>query len=84
MTPLPTHTCNSVLDKATGNLLEYRHLIKGPDRRIWIKALANYLGRLAQGVGKRMTSGSNNVFFTRQSAIQANRKVSYFRLVASI
>ena len=47
ITPLPTHARNSVLDKYTGNLLKYRHLIKGPDRRIWLKALANDLGHLA-------------------------------------
>ena len=84
MTPLPTHSCNSVLDEATGNLLKYLHLIKGPDRRIWIKSLANNLGRLAQSVGKRMPSGSNTIFFTQQSAIPADCKVSYARLVLSI
>jgi len=44
------HLLNLVLDMDTGNLLEYRYLVKGPDRKIWNKALANDLDCLAQGV----------------------------------
>ena len=38
---------NAVLDITTGEMLEYRHLIKGPDKVLWKKVLANDLGRLA-------------------------------------
>ena len=41
---------NLVLNPLTGVLQEFRHLIKGPDKEIWIKSLANEIGRLAQGV----------------------------------
>ena len=58
---------NAVADEATGQLLEYRHLVRGPDAKIWKKAFANDLGRLAQGVGTRMRTGTNTVFFVHPS-----------------
>ena len=45
--PLPVKNANSVLEDVSGNLLEYRHLIKGPDVAIWTRSLANNFGRLA-------------------------------------
>jgi hypothetical protein len=63
--PLRSHTnfANSVIDEVTGQALEYRHLSKGPNSSIWIQALANNLGRLAQGVGTRMLTGTNTIVF---------------------
>ena len=75
---------NAVLDSSSGNLLEYRHLCRGPDQLIWTKALANDLGRLAQGVGTRMPTGSNTIFFISPDQIPPNKKVTYARLVASL
>ena len=75
---------NSVLDEATGQLLEYRHLVKGPDAKIWKKAFANDLGRLAQGVGTRMRSGTNTVFYVHPSKIPDGKKVTYAKLVADL
>ena len=43
-----------VINPDTGVSLEYRHLIQGPDKYIWVKTLANDFGRLAQGVTDRM------------------------------
>ena len=64
--------------------LEYFHLARGPDKDIWKKILANDFGRLAQGVGTRIPTGTNTVFFISRSAIPAGRTVTYSRLVASI
>ena len=50
----------------------------------WIKALANDLGRLAQGVGTRMPTGTNTVFFVAKSAIPQGPKVTYAQMIASI
>ena len=97
--PLRSHVCcntqehvpsslqpqaNAVVDSLTGNILEYRHLAQGPDKRLWETSLANDLGRLAQGVGTRMPKGTNTVFFIKKKNIPEGRKVSYVRLVASI
>ena len=41
----------AVLDGATGELLEYRHLIKNPVyREVWGGAFGKEVGRLAQGL----------------------------------
>ena len=78
------HTYNTIIEPATRNVLEYLHPVKVMEKRIWIKALANYLGRLAQGIGERIPSGTNKIFFIKHLDVPANRNVSYVRLVASI
>ena len=52
----------NVVTSYSGMALEHRHLIKGTNRKLWEQALANDLGRLAQGVGSRMPSGTNAMF----------------------
>ena len=42
---------NVVINPNSDQALKYRHLIRGPNQDTWIRALANDLGRLAQGVG---------------------------------
>ena len=56
------HT-NAVIDPLSGASLEYRALSRGPNAPIWVTALANDLGRLAQGVGTRMPKGNNTIYF---------------------
>ena len=43
-THLINNVMNTILDKETGELLEYRQLVKGPNRNIWTTALANHIG----------------------------------------
>ena len=83
-THLINNVMNAVLNKETGELLEHRQLVKGPDRNMWITALANDLGRLAQGVGTRMKKGTNTMFFIHPSKIPKDKKSTYCKLVASI
>ena len=68
---------NDVIDPDSGQALKYWHLIRGPIGDTWIKALAKNLGRLAQGVGTRMPTGTNTVFIVAKSAIPHGRKVTY-------
>ena len=75
---------NVVIDPASGQALEYWHLIRGPDEATWVKALTNDLGCLTQGVGTRMPSGTNTVFFVAKYSITHNRKVTYDQMVATI
>ena len=72
------------MDPTSGQALKYWHLIRGPNGDTWIRALANDLGRLAQGVSTRMPTGTNTVFFVAKSATPHGRKVTYFQMVASI
>jgi hypothetical protein len=79
-----TPQANAVIDEVTGQSLEYRALSTGPDKSIWITALANDLGRLAQGVGTRMPTGTNTIVFIKRHAVPTGRQVTYGRLVSSI
>ena len=79
-----TNHSNTVINTDNDQSLEYPHLIRGPDKDIWTTSLANELGWLAQGVGTRMPTGTNTVFFIPCSAIPSGRTVIYSQLVASI
>ena len=79
-----TNHANTIIDTNTGQYLEYSQLMRGPDKDIWKTSLANNFGRLAQGVGTRMPTGKNTVFFIPHSSVPAKRTVAYSRLVASI
>ena len=86
--PIATEHCrknhaNTVIDTGNVESLEDSHLMRGPDNDIWKTIMANDLGRLAQGVGTRMTTGTNTVFFIHRSAIPSRRTVIYSRLVAN-
>ena len=67
-----------------GASLEYRHLIQIPDKDIWVKSLANYFGRLAQGVKDRIPTGNSTIFFIHPNEIPAHKKLTYGRLVVDI
>ena len=75
---------NVVIDPTTGASLECRHLIKGPTKSIWGNSFANEIVRLAQGVGTRMPSGTNTIFFIPKEKLPEGRTVTYGRIVAKI
>ena len=78
------HMACTAINPDTGVSLEYRHLIQGPDKYIWVKALENYFERLAQGVKDRMPTGNSTIFFIHPSDIPTHKKVTYGRLVVDI
>ena len=78
------HQANVVIDLTTGASLEYRHLVKGPTKSILGNSFANEIGRLAQGVGTRMPSGTNTIFFIPKGKVPTGRTVTYGRIVAKI
>ena len=80
----PTAQLNTFINPDTGNIHKYWHFIRGPDKAIWKHGLANDLGRLAQGIGQRMPTGTNTIYFYHPSTIYADRTVTYARLVSSI
>ena len=73
-----------VINPYAGVYLEYRHLIQGSDKYIWVKSLANNFGRLAQGVKYRIPTGNSTIFFIHPSKIPEHKKVTYGRLVVDI
>jgi len=63
----------AVLDDETGELLEYRHLIKRPKyREAWKHSFGNEIGRLAQGMPGRNT-GTDTLFFIHKHEIPPDR-----------
>jgi hypothetical protein len=78
------HECSAVMSCDTGDILHYRQLIRSVDAAIWKKACANDFGRLAQGVGTRMPTGTNTIFFIPKDKVPRDRKISYVNPVASI
>ena len=78
----PRHILNSVLDKDTGEIMEYRHLIGNPKYRdIWSHGYGNELGRIAQGLKVRVEV-TNTVFFVAKEDLPASRwkDVTYGRI----
>jgi hypothetical protein len=82
--PLFHSFANSVIDEVTGQVEEYRHLIKGANSKIWENSFANKIGRLTQGVGTRMPTGTNTIFFIPKKAVPTDRKVTYGRICVNI
>eukprot|EP00956_Cyclotella_meneghiniana_P036712 scaffold129408_cov92-Cyclotella_meneghiniana.AAC.1 len=64
---------NAVMDEDTGEMLEYRHLVKRPKYRdTWSKAFGKEIGRLAQGQ-KGVVEGTNALFFIPRSEVPPER-----------
>jgi len=81
----PFEMINAVLDKDTGELMEYRHLMKNPKyRQLYGKSYAKELGRLAQGMPGQV-EGTNTIFFIDKSDIHTARwrDVTYGRIVVN-
>ena len=72
------------IDDVTGQSLEYRPLSRGPNGDVWLHSLANNLNRLTQGVGTRMTTSTNTVFFIRKCDVPEGCTVTYSHQVSSI
>ena len=75
---------NVVIDPTTGASLEYMRLVKGPTKSIWDNSFANEIGRLTQGVGTRMPSGTNTIFFIPKDKVPSGRTVTYGIIVTEI
>ena len=73
-----------MLNPVTGVLQEFRYLIKGTDKEIWTKSLANDFVRLSQGVSKR-TEGTNTMYFIPKEEVPfKTKKVTYPKIVCDI
>lgn len=76
----------AVMDDETGEMLEYRHLLKRPKYKdTWSKAFGNEIGRLAQGMPGRV-EGTNTFFFIPYDKVPSDRKkdVTYARICCNV
>ena len=79
----PMQYAYAVHDPDSGQMLEYRHLIRHPKlKHIWLKAGANEFGRLAQGI--RDIPGTDTITFISKSELPPNKRPTYARFVADI
>ena len=68
------HMANAVLDQETGEMLEYRQLIKHSRLKdTWNYSAANEYGRLAQGIGGRIKNPTNTIVFIRKEQVPKDR-----------
>jgi hypothetical protein len=77
---------NAVLDHYTGELLEYRRLLKHPRYKdVWNKSAADEFGRLAQGIGGRK-KGTDTIRFIHKREIPVDRlkDVTYIKFVCTV
>ena len=58
---------------------EYRHMMKGPERKIWEISFAKKLGKLAQGI--REVKGTNTIMFIPKSKVPKDKNVTYGKIV---
>ena len=79
-------TANPVLDYETGNLLEYRQLLRHPKySKDWNISAANEFGRLAQGDGGQI-KGTNTIHFIQKDEIPLDwrRDVTFLKFVCMV
>ena len=73
----------AVLDEETGDLLEYRHIVKQPNhKKVWGGAFGKEVGRLAQGLpGIVEGIDTVNFLFTNEIPSDSFKDVTYARIV---
>ena len=76
----------AVLDSTTGEMMEYRHLIKHPQHKErWGRSFGDEIGRLAQG-RKGGIEGTDTIFFMPYEQIPRDRikDITYDQVTCSI
>ena len=76
----------AVLDQDTGDLLEYRHLLKHPKlKKLWGRGHAKEVGRLAQGLSG-IVKGTDTIKFIPKGDIPVKRlkDCTYSRFVCNV
>ena len=74
---------NAVLNKDTGNLEEYRHLIKGIDAAKWKDACSKEFARLTKGRKKDNTPGTNTLVWKHPRELPKEKTPTYMRVCAN-
>ena len=77
----------AVMDEETGQLLNYRQLLRSAKyKKQWSISSANEFGWLANGVGNRIKNPTNTIQFIRKKDIPQDRRkdVTYGPFVCSV
>ena len=81
---LSHYEANVLIDPIAGVSEEYLALLCVPNSKLWGKEFVNNLVRLSQGVGTRMPTGNNTIFFINKNVVPKHNKVTYVWVVADI
>ena len=76
---------NAILNEETGELMEYRHIMKNPKyRQLYVTSYCKVLRRLAQGMPGK-AEGTNTIYFIDKADIPDERwkDVTYGRVVVA-
>jgi hypothetical protein len=77
----------AVLDEGTGNMLNYRQLVRHPKYKAqWKVSSANEFGRLANGVGGRIKKPTNTIRFICEQDVPKDRRrdITYGSFTCSV
>jgi hypothetical protein len=67
----------------SGQIAEYQELRNCSEGPFWQASCAKGFGRLLQGHGKHMPTGTETMFFIRRDQIPKHKKPTYMRIVAA-
>ena len=81
----PLKIINAVLNEETGEIIEYRQVIKNPKyRKLYEKSFSKEIGRLAQGMPGQAEGTGKNIFIDKANVpVDRWREVTYVRIVLS-
>jgi hypothetical protein len=70
------HFIRAIIDNETGDMLEYRHLVKKESTRaLWETSFAKEIGRLFQGI--RHLKGTDTCFFICKEQVLLDKRPTY-------
>ena len=76
------HFLGTIIDKETGKMGEYRHLIMNAStRKVWECSFSNEIGRLFRGI--QNLKGTYTCFFIRKSQVPSDKRPTYGRIVCN-
>ena len=84
--PLSTHhqpSLNVVYDPVSGQYLEYRQLLKTPEKQVWENGCSKEFARLCQGRSRDDTSGTDTITWIHPHELPANKRPTYIRVCAN-
>ena len=83
--PPPSHqpSLNVVYDPASGQYLEYRHLLKTSSKQVWENGCSKEFARLCQGRSKDDTAGTDTITWIDPNELPSNKRPTYIRACAN-
>eukprot|EP00957_Ditylum_brightwellii_P024356 1838002-Ditylum_brightwellii.AAC.1 len=77
---LPHTFANAIIDKESGQVMDYRHFIKSKFKDLWYRLCENEVGCLAHGIWNK-EKGTNTIQFIKQDQIPEGEKPTSSKFV---